>query len=139
MSADHSTITCTQVSEDRRLDVTAKIFGLHFPLAIEPAIYMFADRLSSEYRGGYWHFHELGNGGFYMAPEDDSFEVVSENGYSGSMSADAFGLCCCLYAYSHISFTSNMDLAELSGRHYHLLRDFMMEHSEINTILAAID
>jgi hypothetical protein len=136
---DTNIITATLVPEDCRLDHTAKIFGLHFPLAIEPAVYLFADRLSPEYHGGYWHFHELGNGGFYMAPEADCFEVVSENGYSGSMSADAFGLCCCLYAYSHLSFSGDQELSEVCARQYHLLREHMFEHAEVRAILAAVD
>ena len=136
---DTNMITCTKVPEDRRLDHTAKIFGMHFPMTIEPAVFMFADRLSTEYTGGYWHFYELSNRGFYMAPDDDSFEVASENGYSGTLSADTFGIVCCLYAYSHISFTSNESLAELCARHYHLLREYMFEHPEVKAILAATD
>ena len=136
---DTNIITATLVPEDSRLDHTAKIFGLHFPLAIEPAIYLFADRLSPEYRGGYWHFYELSNGGFYMAPDDKSFDVASENGWDGRMSADAFGICCCLYAYSHLSFSSNEELVELCVRHYHLLREYMFEHNEVKEILRAVD
>lgn len=141
MSTDHdiNTITCIQVSEESRLDFTAKIFGLNFPLAIEPAIYMFADRLSPEYHGGYWHFYALNHGGFYMAPDDGSFTVSSENGWQGTMSADAFGIVCCLYAYSHLSFSGDQELSEVCARQYHLLREHMFEHAEVKTILAAID
>ena len=98
-------ITATPVPEERRLDHADKVFGNYWWLAVEPTIYTFADRLSSEYNGGYWHFFELSNGGFYMSPVDDSFEVTSENGWQGTMSGDAFGICCCLYAYSHLSFS----------------------------------
>jgi hypothetical protein len=136
---DTNIITATLVPEGSRLDHTAKIFGLYFPLAIEPAVYLFADRLSPEYHGGYWHFFSLSNGGFYMAPEDESFAVTSENGYSGSMSADAFGLCCCLYAYSHLSFSDDQELSEVCARQYHLLREHMFEHAEVRAILAAVD
>jgi hypothetical protein len=52
------------------------------------------------------------------------------------MSADAAGITACLFALSHLSFqTKNEKIAE----HYHLLRDFALEHAEASIILAAID
>jgi hypothetical protein len=75
------------------MDATDGLFGMHFPLKLEPAIYKFAEYLSSEYNGGYWHFYTLSNGGFYMAPDDDQpFQVSSANGWEGKLSADALGL-----------------------------------------------
>jgi hypothetical protein len=131
---DTNIITATLVPEDSRLDHTAKIFNLHFPMAIEPAIYMFADRLSPEYHGGYWQFFSLRNGGFYMAPDEGNFEVTQ-----GTLSADAFGVCCCLFAYSNLSFSDDQELSEVCARQYHLLREHMFEHAEVKAILAAVD
>lgn len=119
-----------------RLHHTAQLFGIHFPMIIEPTVYMFAERLSEDYHGGYWHFHSLDNGGFYMAPDGD-YRIISDNGFTGTMSGDAFGITSCLYAYSHLSFGA--ELSKLCGRHYHLLRDFALEHAEARDILAAID
>jgi hypothetical protein len=136
---DTNIITATLVPEDSRLDHTAKIFGLHFPLAIEPAVYLFADRLSPEYRGGYWHFFALSDGGFYMAPDYGSFTVSIENGWQGTMSAGAFGITACLYAFSHLSFSDDQELSEVCARQYHLLREYMFEHAEVRAILAAVD
>jgi len=119
-----------------RLEHTARVFGINFPLRIEPTVYMFAERLSPDYRGGYWHFYSLDNGGFYMAP-DGTYPVISDNGFTGDMTGDAFGITACLYAYSHLSFRA--ELAEMCGRHYHLLREAMFEHAEVKKILAAID
>jgi hypothetical protein len=136
---DTNIITATLVPEDRRLDITAKLFGIHFPLAIEPAIFTFASRLSPEYNGGYWDFYELSNGGFYMAPDAGNYTATSENGWRGTMSGEAFGITACLYAYSNLSFSQRDDLAELCGRHYHFLREYMLEHAEVKSILAAID
>ena len=74
-----------------------------------------------------------------MSPDTDgTFGVVSDNGYRGSMSADAFGIVACLYAFSHLSFGGD-DLAETCARHYHLLREYMLDHAEVREILAAID
>ena len=64
-----------------------------------------ASRLSEDYGGGYWLFYTLDNGGFYMAPDSDGkFQVISPNGWEGFMSADAFGITVCLFAYSNLSF-----------------------------------
>jgi hypothetical protein len=75
-----------------------------------------------------------------MAPDDYApFTVRSENGYEGVMSGDAFGVTACLYAYSRLSFTAGDRIAEVYARHYHRLREFIMEHPEVEAILAAID
>lgn len=133
-------ITKETVAEDRRTDHTADLFGEHFPLAIEPTIFSMASRLSKDYQGGYWNFYALSNGGFFMSPEDDCiFTVSSENGYQGSMSAEAFGMTVCLYAFSHLSFSDNGELATLCCRQFHLLREYMLDHQEVGAILGAID
>lgn len=123
-----------------RINTTADLFGDHFPFQLEPTIFSLASRLSKEYQGGYWHFYTLSNGGFYMTPDDEiSFTVVSDNGYRGTMSADAFGITVCLYAYSLLSFSDHKDVAEMYSRHFHLLRDYMLDHPEARAILRAID
>ena len=131
-------ITSKRIKEDQRIHHTAELFGSNFPMAIEPTIYTFAERLSPTYQGGYWHFYQLSNSGFYMAPDDEEpFLVIADNGFEGTMTADALGITACLYAYSNLSF--NPDLADICAEHYHLLRDFMMDHAEVRTILAATD
>ena len=130
MSSNISIITAELVPEALRMDATDGLFGMHFPLKLEPAIYKFAEYLSSEYNGGYWHFYTLSNGGFYMAPDDGQpFHVSSENGWEGQLSADALGMTACLYAYSHLSFAGG-DFGELCARHYHWLRAFALGHAE---------
>jgi len=62
-----------------RADFVGAIFGLGFPLRVEPRMYGVASRLSPDYDGGFWHFYALANGGFYMAPDmDRTLGVVSE-------------------------------------------------------------
>lgn len=131
-------ITRQLVAEEQRTGVTADLFGVYFPLQLEPFIFSMASRLSEDYGGGYWLFYTLGNGGFYMAPDSDRFQVTSENGWEGFMSADAFGITVCLFAYSNLSFGSGQ-FAETCADQYHLLREFMMDHAEIGKIGAAID
>ena len=133
-------ITSKRIEDIQRIHYAAKLFGNNFPMILEPAIYTFAERLSVDYRGGYWNFHELGSDGFYMSPDDrEPFLVISDNGFEGIMTADAFGITACLYAYSHLSFTDDPNLAKSCVRQYHLLREFMFDHHEAKTILAATD
>jgi hypothetical protein len=54
------------------------------------------------------------------------------------MTADALGIVACLYAYSNLSFGDGA-FAETCANHYHLLREFAMEHAEVRSILRAID
>lgn len=122
-----------------RLNHSAALFGVHFPLRLEPTVYGFADRLSGDYSGGYWEFYALSNGGFYMAPSgDQAFHVICENGYEGNLTADAFGIAVCLYAYSHLSFAEDA-FAEVCAGQFHCLRDYALDHAEAGAIMAAID
>ncbi len=135
-----STSTTRQlVQENMRVNTADRIFGNSFPLQFEPFVYGMASNLSRDYDGGYWHFYTLSNDAFYMAPHSDKvFKVSCENGYEGDLSADALGIVCCLYAYSHLSFGEG-DFAQTCAEQYHLLREYMFEHSEVALILGAID
>lgn len=129
-----------QVSDKSRIQHAADLFGIRFPLNIEPAVYSIAGNIATEYNGAYWEFYALSNGGFYMAPSSDqSYQVSCDNGYEGKLSADALGITACLYAYSHLSFTANPAFAEICANHYHWLRAYMLEHPEASLILNAID
>ena len=133
-----SKIISLRIKEDQRIQHTTVLFGSNFPMALEPAIYTFAERLSPNYRGGYWQFYQLASGGFYMAPDTDNvFNICCDNGFEGTMSADALGVTTCLYAYSNLSFDPK--LTEICTEHYHLLREFMLDHAEARTILSATD
>lgn len=133
-------ITRRQVADDQRINHTANIFGVQFPLRIEPAVYSFTEMMVAEYNGGYWEFYALSNCGFYMTPDlNKTFQVSCENGFEGKLSGDALGITVCLYTYSHFSFSNNQKLAETCTQQYHWLRDFMLEHEEARTILQAGD
>ena len=137
--SDTQFITRQLVAEDQRSNVTADLFGIHFPLQLEPFIFSMASRLSEDYGGGYWLFYTLDNSGFYMAPDSHSqFQVISENVWKGFMSADAFGITVCLFAYSTLSFGSGQFAATCADQ-YHLLREYMMNHPEARAILGATD
>ena len=128
-----------RLNDAQRLAVTADLFGVDFPFKLEPTVYTMADRLASAYDGGYWHFYSLSNGGFYMAPATDTFfDIRCDNGFEGKVSADAFGITACLYAYSNLAFDQG-PFAQVCAEQYHLLREFMMEHAEARAILRATD
>ncbi len=136
----HTKISRNNVPVDQRINHTANIFGVQFPLRFEPAVYRITRSIAPEYNGGYWEFYTLSNGGFYMALDvKDSFQVICENGFEGKLSGDALGIAVCLYAYSHLSFSDNEGLAEVCAKQYHWLRDYMLEHKEVSAILKAID
>ena len=139
MKIELNSITAKAVPENQRMDVADKHFGIRYPLQLEPTVYQFAEQLAEAYSGGYWHFYQLSNGGFYMAADlEGPFAVVADNGYTGSMSADALGITACLYAYSNLSFDEG-GFAERCAKQYHRLYEFAMQHPEANLIYAAID
>ena len=132
-------VTRELVPEDQRMAITEKLFGMRFPMELEPRIYNFTERLSEDYKGGYWDFYTLSNGGFYLSLADmKTYHVISDNMFEGDLSADALGITACLYAYSNLSF-SNGRFARVSACHYHRLREFMFEHPEVKAILQATD
>ena len=135
------TITRKQVPNNKRIQHTADLFGLNFPLQLEPLVYAIKDNIADDYNGGYWEFYALSNRGFYMKPQhsDTPFNVSCENGYEGALSADALGITACLYAYSLLSFSGKNGFDEICARQYHLLRDYMLIHTEVAAILKAID
>ena len=133
-------VTRTLVPDDQRLAVIEKTFGTHFPLVIEPVIYGITERMAEAYSGGYWQMYTLDNGGFYMAPESEQvYSVSCDNYFSGELSADALGVTACLYAFSHCSFSRDEAFGRICAQHYHWLREFMYTHSEVDSILRAVD
>jgi hypothetical protein len=75
-----------------------------------------------------------------MAPSsNETFKVCCENGYEGTLSADALGIVSCLYAYSNLSFGGSPEFAQVCAEQYHLLREFMLEHAEVGGMLGAVD
>lgn len=138
-----STLSSQVVPERERMSVVDKLFGIFYILKLEPKVFSMAEQLAASYSGAYWEFVTLSNGGYYLFPRSKNlFSVSCENGFEGQLSADAFGLVCCLYAFSHLSFgdgDGQGDFVQTCGRHYYLLRDWAMGHVEARAILRAID
>jgi hypothetical protein len=132
-------ITSQLVPTSERMNVVDKAFGIQYVLVLEPAVFRFAETLAHAYKGAYWNFHTISNGGFYMAPRSDTiFAVSCENGFEGKLSADALGIASCLYAYSHLSFGDDA-FAETCANQFHMLREYMFQHPEVKAILRTID
>ena len=132
-------ISCREVPEAGRMAFVNRLFGSHFPPRLEPTVFNMAGRLAAQYRGGYWLFYELSNGGFYMGLRPEKvFAVSSQNGFEGQMSGDALGIVSCLFGYSNLSFGGDA-FAEKAAQHFHWLRAYAIGHSEVSAILAASD
>lgn len=141
-SEDFPMNTCTRieayrVSEHARIGTLPRHFG-RYMLTVENRIYDLLRQFSTDYTGGLWHFYELSNGGFYMAPELETARlVIASNGYEDEMSGDAAGITVCLFAFSLLSFEYRQ--VDLFARHFHRLRDFAADHAEAQKIFGAID
>jgi hypothetical protein len=107
-------------------------------MTVEQSVYNFMREFVAEYKGAFWDFFELSNGGFYMAPSCNPVKFsVHTNGFEGSLSADAAGITVCLFTFSHLSF--QQPSADVFSRHFYALREFALDHKEAGMILAAID
>ncbi|RMW99891.1 antirestriction protein [Legionella jordanis] len=130
-------ITSQLVSDNQRLSFLPKHFG---PMMIraEQAIYKALGTMCSSYDGGYWHFYELSNGGFYLAPDMDGLLpiFVEGNGYEGHVSANAAGIITTLCVLNQLCW---MTESEKTINQYYLLRDYIEYHKEASDIYAAID
>ena len=140
ISEEPTAVTRKLIPEDQRMAHTAKLFGAHFPMVIEPVVYGITDRMAEAYHGGFWYFYSLDNGGFYMAPDSEqAYQISCDNYFVGQLSSDALGITACLYAYSHCSFSKDKVFGRHMANHYHWLRAYMFEHPEVAAIMGAID
>ncbi len=134
---DRQKIDAYLVLEDARMSTLPKHFGARM-MTVEHTIYHFMREFVAEYKGGFWDFFELSNGGFYMAPNSEPVKFsVHTNDFEGTLSADAAGITVCLFTFSHLSFQRPSE--EVFSRHFYALREFAMEHKEASLIFAAID
>ena len=137
--ADEGTIKVEayKVSVDARIGTLPRHFGSRM-VTVEDRVYRFMRESVTEYKGGFWEFYELSNGGFYMAPACGPVKFsVHGNGFEGTMSADAAGITVCLFTFSHLSF--QLPEQDVLSGHFHKLREFALSHGEAGLILAAID
>lgn len=126
------------VPEHKRLLFLPRSFGTKLMLRGETLVYSRMGRLAPTYSGGYWHFYELSNDGFYMAPKCGPLQICVDagNDFCGAMSADAAGIVAVLFALNHLGTVTQDDRC---FENYHRLLDFAQTHSESTLIFRAID
>lgn len=130
------TIEARVVPEHDRIEALPRHFGRHM-LTVERRIYDFMAQFAGKYAGGCWHFFELDNGGFYMSPPDDSYEIrIDSSGFREHMSADAAGITVCLFSFSELALECTPGTF---AKHFDWLRDFARDHAEADVISRAID
>jgi hypothetical protein len=110
----------------------------------ESSVYHWLDRYAKNYHGGYYHFYTLGNGGFFIAPDQGYYLDEFQNGFGGGDAcAEACGVIACLYVLNSLSFHFHEkdDEAQLKLviDYYYQLRDYAISHEESGIILQAID
>ena len=131
-------ITAIQVLEEARNDFMFNHFK-HAMMHVENGVYTTLDKICPDYSGGYWQFVELSNGGGYMRLETDksTLHVACENYYEGDLSPDAASIVACLYSINRALWARPDD--ENLDKHYYWLRDYALQHVEVDGILGAID
>lgn len=136
--SDSARITANIVPDERRLAFLPEHFGAKHMLRAEAMVYGSMQRLTrNAYQGGYWHYVELSNGGFYMRLNSEKrFRISVEGNYfDDEMSADAASIVACLFAINQLIWQGLEHLEDP----YYQLRDYAREHRESALICAAID
>jgi len=100
----------TLIPESQRIHHTAQLFGVHFPLRLEPTVYAIAGNLCPITPAA------IGTSTLWTTTPSiwppapiGPFRLISPNGYQGDLSPDAFGITICLFAYSNLCFGTNQD------------------------------
>ena len=133
----------TLVPADMRSQFLPRHCGKRHYKLTEMAVHSMAGQLSEDYENfegeKFWNYFELSNGGWYMGLDSDrTFHIVwpPSNFFEGDMSADAFSITACLYAFS--AMCGSREENEIFVPAYHALRRYAVEHEERELILAAI-
>jgi hypothetical protein len=133
-------IVAIAVTDDKaRHQCLSNIAGKNWMLTmrLEHAFFDSMALFDSTYKGGWWEFFQLSNGGFYIALKDDrQFHMVSPNGFECDVGANTAGIIISAFTYSNLSFGPN---GEAFGEEYYKLSDFIFQHAEAGTICAALD
>lgn len=138
---DPSSIERRVVSEAERPLFLTTHAGSYY-MQMEILAYRIASA-QSNYNGGYWEFYELGNGGWYMAPQsDDVLEFRCPNGFGGKLSSDAAGVAISLIAINILLWTvyeADPALGQKLNDAFYALREYAAQHKEAAEIFGVID
>lgn len=130
-------ITASIVPSEQRMDFLPKHFGARAMMKFETSVYGWMGNLCPSYRGGYWDYVELSNGGAFMYPAGvDAFEFTVEgNGFHGTVSAEVAGIIASTFAINGMLWRGWDSL----NAKYELLLEFIGEHPDAMTIRRALD
>jgi hypothetical protein len=129
-------ITATRCPDAKRLQFLPRHFHM-WCLKVESAVFDHLQRLSPDYRGGYWVFYDLSNGGCFIAPSHGEFHIEAPNGFSATVDAETAGIIATLYALSHLALAH--PTKDIFATRFHELRAFALEHPQARAIFGAID
>lgn len=140
-----NSITLSIFPQAERFSFLPKLFGNGAYMEGEALVYKYMSAICDEYTGAYWKYASLSNGGYVMLPEmeEKSLKIqIRLNMYEGTMTPEAAGIVCCLYALSGMSFhylERDPAISQHIAERYHQLRDYAVSHPEWAAIGAAID
>jgi hypothetical protein len=137
-SIEEQKVFADHVAEHDRLNFLPGLFGGEM-LTVEYAIYSMAERLIEGYKGGYWEFVKLSNGGGYMYPKSDGKLHIEVDGncYGGDVSPDAAGIIVCIFTFNHLMWSGHDSDAIRNA--YDRLMAYAYDHPEATDIFSAID
>ncbi|MCP5232716.1 MAG: antirestriction protein [Zoogloeaceae bacterium] len=130
-------ITASIVPGEKRMDFLPQHFSARAMIKFEMSVYDWMGSLCPSYRGGFWNYVELSNGGAFMYPAGvDAFEfTVAGNGFHGTVTAEVAGIIATTFALNGMLWQGWDSLNEK----YELLLEFIGEHPEAMTIRRALD
>jgi len=126
-------------AEDDRLLFLPSLFGMQHMILGELLVFNWMSRLCESYKGGFWEFYSLSNGGFYMAPNLPSplCVQVDGNGFRGDVTAETAGIIATTFALNQMIWEVRSEHADAM---YHKLLDYALHHHpEAALIYRAID
>ncbi|EKN3724783.1 TPA: antirestriction protein [Yersinia enterocolitica] len=133
------TLTATPVTDSQRIHFWPDHFG-KIPqwILIEPQVFGWLDRLCDDYRGDFWNYYTLSDGGAFMVPgTEQDYALFNElNGNGATVSREAAGITACLMTYSHHACRTEN---EFMTEHFYRLRAYALHHPESHAIFALID
>lgn len=139
LNTETNALTATRVSDAQRIHFWPKHFGqLPKWTLIEPQVFGWLDRLCDDYRGDFWDYYTLSDGGAFIVPgTEQDYALFNElNGNGATVSREAAGITACLMAYSHHACHTE---SEAMTNRFYRLREYALQHPESQAIFDLID
>lgn len=131
------------LTQNSRINFLPTLFGADYVMT-EISVYNYADLYLRDYRGGYWQFYSLPNGGGYIAPDMERVTVCNPaNYFEQTMSGETAGIFITAMVLNHRAWLHSRhdqdELCELFCERHEALMEFVYQHSERSAILSALD